>query len=478
MRKTTFLFFWLLATVPFPAKADVNLVELVKEVQPAVVTILTYDKEKKPLSQGTGFFINEKGHLITNYHVLKGAYSATVRTFDGKEFPVKLVLAENEVVDLIKLSVDVPEETVRFIQVAKTVPEVAERIIVVGSPLGLEQTVSEGIVSAVRDIPTIGKIFQISAPISSGSSGSPVVNMEGQVIGIATFQLIEGQNLNFAVSNEQILSLRSDQNETTLSSWSVLETEVADTNNMGSLLVIEFLLWSGEYEEALHRIKAIIDKDVNNVTAWWYMGNYYTKIGQDQDALKAYMRTLRINPDLAEVYFNLGIIYSRLKRYQNAIEALKQAIRIKPNFADAHLHLGVGYELLGSNQKAIKHLKQAIKIKPNDADAHYFLGIAYTELRRFREALKEYKEVIRIKPDYADPYLKLGRIYVFLNHHKKAIETFKQAIRINPDDTKGHFGLGISYLGIGDKGSALDEYKILKTLDKEKANELFNLIYE
>ncbi len=76
-----------------------------------------------------------------------------------------------------------------------------------GSPLGLEKTLSDGIVSAIREIPGFGKVIQITAPISPGSSGSPVLNMQGEVIGIVTFQIVEGQNLNFAIPSERIASL-------------------------------------------------------------------------------------------------------------------------------------------------------------------------------------------------------------------------------------------------------------------------------
>ena len=191
------------------AKADVNLVELFKEIQTAVVTVITYDKDKKLLGQASGFFVDRKGNLVTNHHVLEGAWSAKVRAFDGKEYPVKLVVAEKEEADLVKVLVDIPENAVEFVQVAKIIPEVGERVLVVGSPMGLEQTVSEGIVSAIRDIPTIGKIFQISAPLFPGSSGSPVLNMKGEVVGVTTYQVIELQNLNFAVSGEQVLRLKS-----------------------------------------------------------------------------------------------------------------------------------------------------------------------------------------------------------------------------------------------------------------------------
>src|SRR5207248_4620099 len=85
----------------------------------------------------------------------------------------------------------------------RTSPQEGESIVVIGNPFGLEGSVTNGIVSAVRDIPGFGRIIQITAPISPGSSGSPVVNMQGQVIGVATLQITGGQSVNFAIPSDR-----------------------------------------------------------------------------------------------------------------------------------------------------------------------------------------------------------------------------------------------------------------------------------
>jgi len=211
-----YLIFFFILALSSQALAKLNLTKLVKKIQPAVVTVITYDIDKKVLLQGTGFFVDKKGHLITNYHVLKGGYAAEVKTYDGKKYPIKLVIAQNRHLDLIKVSVDIPKKSIHWVKIIKSMPDIAERVIVVGSPMGLEQTVSEGIVSAIRKIPKVGEIFQISAPISSGSSGSPVVNINGEIIGVATFQFVKGQNLNFAVPSKYVLDLKTGK---TISEW-------------------------------------------------------------------------------------------------------------------------------------------------------------------------------------------------------------------------------------------------------------------
>lgn len=184
------------------------LVDLVKKIQPAVVTIISFDKDNNPVGQGSGFFTSNNGHLITNQHVIEGAHSATVKIADGGTCPVAGILAADPNSDIVKLLVDTDGSQTPYITPVNIVPLVAEEIVVVGSPFGLESTVSRGIVSAIRKIPTFGSILQISAPISAGSSGSPVLNMKGQVIGVATFIIEQGQALNFAIPADKIKKLQ------------------------------------------------------------------------------------------------------------------------------------------------------------------------------------------------------------------------------------------------------------------------------
>ena len=198
------LFFLFSLTAASPAMGQENLPALIKKIEPSIVVIFTYNREGKVLGQGTGFFINKEGDVITNYHVLQNASHAEIIISDGGKYPVKKILAEDKEGDLLRVSVDIPEDKVRPLLVSPTFPEVGERIFVIGTPLGLDKTVSDGIVSAVREIPQIGKIIQVTAPISFGSSGSPVIDMNGRVIGVASFFIRDGQNLNFAIPAERI----------------------------------------------------------------------------------------------------------------------------------------------------------------------------------------------------------------------------------------------------------------------------------
>lgn len=190
------------------ANGQENLPKLVRRIQPAVVTVLAYDAHGKIKGQGSGFFV-DSNRFITNYHVLAGASHVEVKTSDKKRYSVERIVAEDKASDLVVATTENPYVDIEYgnLKISAVMPEVGERIIVVGSPLGLEQTLSEGVVSAVRDIPDLGEIMQITAPISPGSSGSPVVNLRGEVVGVATLQLAKGQNLNFAMPGSRALAL-------------------------------------------------------------------------------------------------------------------------------------------------------------------------------------------------------------------------------------------------------------------------------
>ena len=199
-----------------------GLPRLVKRIQPAVVTVIAYDAQGRALFQGTGFFVTPEGHFLTNYHVLAEAARAEVKTAAGRRYPVKGVVAADRNWDLVVAVVEPPRGGVCSLKISGAFPEVGERVAVVGSPLGLEQTLSDGVVSAVRRVSggklqqiaasvslgPNGKLLQISAAVYPGSSGSPVINMKGEVVGVATLQVVKGQNLNFAVPGSRTLALQ------------------------------------------------------------------------------------------------------------------------------------------------------------------------------------------------------------------------------------------------------------------------------
>jgi parallel beta-helix repeat protein len=158
---------------------------------------------------GTGFVVSADGKIATNYHVIAGASKIFVKLPDGRTIGTERVVAFDKRVDLAILQVEGVSLPPLSLDDGEAVV-VGQEVCVMGSPLGLEQSFSTGVVSAKRVLDGFEWI-QITAPISPGNSGSPVMTRSGTVIGVATFTTREGQNLNFASSVKYLRMLLSRQ---------------------------------------------------------------------------------------------------------------------------------------------------------------------------------------------------------------------------------------------------------------------------
>ena len=171
--------------------------DIAKNSFPSVVLVTMEDANRQPLCLGSGFFVAE-GVIATNYHVIEGAASGRVKLIGQKDsFPIKGTVGVDQRHDLVLLAVDHKAAPALSVADDHTV-EVGEKVYAVGNPRGLEGTFSEGIVSGIRDVEK-DRLIQITAPISPGSSGGPVLGEKGTVIGVAVATLKSGQNLNFAI---------------------------------------------------------------------------------------------------------------------------------------------------------------------------------------------------------------------------------------------------------------------------------------
>ena len=460
-----------------PARAQADWTELVKIVQPSVATVVAYDADHNVANLGTGFFINQNGYLITNYHVLVGKFSAEIKTADGSTYPIKSVVAENQTTDLIKVKVDIPSEKVHWIEISAEMPTVAERVMVVGSPMGLEHSVSDGIVSSVREIPGIGVFFQMSAPISPGSSGSPVVNLKGKVVGVATFQFVQGQNLNFAVSGKSIRELKTNANGQTLSEWTYRQSDqkpilAGELCRKGFSFTID-----GQDQKALQYFKKATENDPNSTSAWYGLGYCYAGKNSHNDAIKAYKEAIRTNPNNETSHFHLGNYYHKLGRFDEAIESYKQVVALNPDFEQAYFNLGVIYSQIGRLDEGKEAFQNVVRINPQSSKAYFNIGVSYTKLSQYANALEAYKKAIDIDPKFEFAYFNMGALFGELGQTGEQMEAYKQAIRINPDFAPAHYAIGKVYLNQGDKAAALDQYKILKKLEPNIADQLFEEIY-
>jgi Trypsin-like peptidase domain len=203
-----FLVAFLLLTplVPQTYAQSGDMSGLVKSSIDAVVLIVVNDSNGKAVLEGSGFLVSSDGRIVTNHHVIAGASSAIVKLNNGAFFPVEGVIADDPERDLALIKV--PGKGLPYLNLADSENfAVGQRVLAIGSPLGLENSVSDGIISALRTDEKGKSWIQTTAPASHGNSGGPLLVMDGKVIGVLTWKAGEGENLNFAAPSSSILPL-------------------------------------------------------------------------------------------------------------------------------------------------------------------------------------------------------------------------------------------------------------------------------
>ena len=471
MKSLSLLF---LLLIPAAVQSQEYLPELVRRIKPSAVAVETYDLKGEKLSRGSGFFI-DFDRVVTNRHVIENAYRAEIHSSTGATYQVKGVLAVDAEGDIALLKVDAPASQVRPLPLDRTSPQEGEGVVVIGNPFGLEGSVTNGIVSAVRDIPTFGRIIQITAPISPGSSGSPVVNMQGQVIGVATLQVTGGQSINFAIPSERISQLQ-------ITSLMSLADLVAATGKNKRARAVQYFrdglsfLSKDDCERALPYFEKAVESDNNYAEAWAQSGFCNEKLGRHAEAIESSKRAVNLRPS-TESYFNIGLANFYLKQYRDAAEAYRQAIKLDPyNSADAYYALGLVYRDWGKADDEIQAYKQAIRLRPDYTSAYERLGSRYVKSKKYNEAVEVYKQLASLRPGDANAPNSLGEAYLELGKRDEALESFRQAIRLKPDFGRAYFNLGKCLLAMGNRDAAIEQYTILQNLDQDWAERLNTLL--
>ena len=183
-----------------------TVTDVVKGTVDAVVLIVVSDEAGKPVAEGSGFIASSDGKIVTNHHVIAGAHSAIVKLNTGAFFPVDGVLADDPIRDIAILKVS--GKNLPVLQLADSDSlSAGDHVVAIGSPLGLQNSVSDGIISGFREDSKGRNWVQTTAPASHGNSGGPLLTMDEKVAGVVTWKNTEGENLNFAVPSKLVANL-------------------------------------------------------------------------------------------------------------------------------------------------------------------------------------------------------------------------------------------------------------------------------
>lgn len=204
---TALLFMLLIVQNKVALAEDIlDTAEIFKRVNPSVLALELYDEYGNLVGKGSAFLIDDKGKAATNYHVIENAYSIRAKLTSGNLVNVTHITYVNKENDVAIIMLEGGTGFPPPVQLGDSNNLVTgQKVFTIGNPLGLENTMSEGIISTVSRKIDTQTFIQITAPISDGSSGGVLLDGRGRAIGITAAYYINGQNLNFAVPISEVI---------------------------------------------------------------------------------------------------------------------------------------------------------------------------------------------------------------------------------------------------------------------------------
>lgn len=337
-----------------------NNIQLSKK---AVATVLVYDKDGKPLGQGSGVFINATGLLVTNYHVIKGTdiTKTIAKLSTGAKYTLKTLEGVERTIDIALLQFEGTEFP--YLKHLGDSDKLWSglKVIAIGSPFGQENSVSEGVIAdPAREFSGL-KFIQFTAPISPGSSGGGLFDKDGEaVIGITRMTLqdekSEAQNVNFAIPINFVKNILGSERK-------LVEQSAEYYYSLGQIEEN-----SGNYDKAINYYKKAVSIDSNYADAYIGLGGIYYEKGEYDLEISNYKKAVDIDPNKYDNLYYLGTAYEDIRQYNKAIEAYVKVLSIKPDHKDTLHDFAILLIAQGQCDEANKLISKLMELDPGQAE--------------------------------------------------------------------------------------------------------------
>ncbi len=421
------------------------------------------------LNIGSGFIIDAEGLIVTNYHVVATAQAVRVRLKDGRVFPVTGVVGFDAARDLCVLDIDATGLPVLALAEVSPV-EVGQKVLTIGSSLRFEHSLSEGLIAGVRETGGI-QWLQFSAPISPGNSGGPLVNMLGEVIGVVSFMMPSGQNVNFAVAISEVRLLLAPP------AAKMSFTQFADTEaKLNALLsAAREMGLQGRHEATRGILQEALKIRPHSVPALELLGLAYQLSGQSEQAIAIYQQAIQLAPSV-KLYIGLAETYENIGRHADAIEVFQQAIAWDPADPVPYYNLGRTSAVVNQCEAGVRYTQQAIQLHYEHLDQAYTnLGLCYRKLGDWQAALSAYQQGLNANPANDRLHYNLGSAYQQLGKHREAITHFERALQLNTRDAESNVGLATVYMQLKEYQTAVPYLEKALQLDPDSIEAHANL---
>lgn len=469
--------------------------ELFARVGPSVVRINVRNAQTELIGIGSGFFVRDDSTVITNFHVIEGAEFAEVVLQDGTELLALEAESYDHLSDIVVLHIrHGVRKVVRPLPLGLELPPVASKAYVIGAPKGLDHSFSEGSVSGRREMD--GRTWiQTTAPISPGSSGSPMFNDKGLVIGMVTRFRVDGQNLNFAIASRHIHDSLPDRAKGSLLMLSNLPSRrplqkqgaapakpvdpLKPIDDEDSLQEAERHIAAGVMRRALQVLDDVPDEK-RGPRYWRVKAAAWFAIAKYRDSANCYSESLKLDNAHSDTWvrYATALRLDSLNNRDLILAACRAALKIDRNDARAYHIMGLTFLEKVEQKDAFK---TALSLDEANLGTHYHLGCTFaSEANRDAEARKHFKRALALIAD-GEKYHALnpesqrfepGRLFdrphtvgsfsdrdsleVFLklqlasvSEPEERIAICRDVLKSEPDNDVATISLGMAFRGLG-----------------------------
>lgn len=403
------------------------------------------------LLNGSGFIFSEDGLIGTNYHVVDGIDSLLVKTSDGKFYDAELLIIDEKndmAIIRIKNANGTKFPTIKFANSDNI--KVGQEVFAIGSPLGYEYTISQGIVAGIRDNEKVSfsdpvtympieksfeKVLQITAAISPGNSGGALFNRRGEVVGITTYTYSGYGNLNFAIAINSFVYFMNSVDLANIDS-----NEEAKKKRQESLYYSNLRLAGNYKQEATYNWIYVKQKDTMKTVDTFVVKQDSIARLNFTKAETFYNKCLDIAPDSFNVYRDMMDLYVYCENFpkaENLYETIKERFQSDSLLSLLSSSLASAYTTSKEYKKALEFYEKMSRKDTADFYLRYQIGSIYESMGKYGKAVKEYKKILKKDSAYTQAYIQLGSVYF---HKYKDYKTAKKYVEKAYDMEMRNYG--------------------------------------
>jgi tetratricopeptide (TPR) repeat protein len=487
---------------PAPSQT-VEAMKVLDQCSPGIVSISFLGENKQEIAQGTAFALSEDV-IVTSYHLISRAIDAEATNTKGKKLKVEGVVAVSKSCDIALLKLKGKLQPLDA--GAGEAQTVGARIFAVGANETGQIVVSEGTIRGFLEIDPGRRCMDVSLAVPASFSGSPVVGLDGRVVGIVlalerlksvvpanAFTGLSGSTkvtplkdmaredyfggLEGAYLAGRLAAMMDD----TMAARMYLEKAVSLDPSLVEAHALLASIYSGQRDlaAAAEAFGKVIALDPGRVSAQHSLGSLYIRMQRFGDAATALQKAVSLDPGRADAFLDLGTAYEESRDYPRAAEAYEQYVALKPeNPWTGHLRLGICRLELNQPEAAVAALSEALKLQPNDVKTNFSLADAYIRTKNLDKAEATYKTLVGLNPEGATTYYgKIIQIYDEAGQYEKAIEAARKIIEMNPKNELAVFNLGIMFLKLQRSDEAVQAFRNALALKPDYASAQYNIGY-